>query len=790
MPAGAATLTGTFTPLQGATVDLSAEGKLDWGHWGLVTEASYNHKYGVTPQISYSFTTDQYLNDGPYHQTSGTNAFSWNGGTPTLTATNTSTGIYILGDKLPGNTPTGFQIQCRADTTLKHLKLYVGTYNAQCTLSASLTGTSGSYSDSSLTSTTFSNGVYMINFQASSAGQTLTVTFTTPDNVGYSILQAATLAGPDVPPAVSITSPANGTVFGAPATFSVAAAASDPDGTITNLLLLKNSVFAAQATSGTLNVNFTNQPGNAYNLLAVASDNAGLSITSAPVTVYSLTGGGTLTGSVTSPTPAADLTAEGTVDWAHWGLTNGASFDRKAGVAQRISNVTPINATTNAFLHYGDDFTSYSWSDGTPTASESGSTTGIFIYGTNNPAVGFSLTVPATNTPRRLKLYVGLYSGQARLDAWLSDWSALPYSDSSLSVAYQNGYAIYSIVFASTNAGATLNVTWTSVQLFDANYGNITWQAATLADVPTLTCVSNRTVECGSAWDFIDPTGNHFCNGNTFDLSILNTVTNSACGNTFSATRTWQATDACGNSAACSQTVTVADTTPPVINCSTNQTVECGTSWDFTPPTATDACSGTNVVITVLSTATNSACGNTFSATRTWQAADPCGNSATGSQTITVVDTTPPILNCATNFSAAYEASWDFTPPTVFDACSGTDVSVSVQGTVTNATGNGGFTATRTWLATDGCGGSATCSQTVTVAPKVVNPPVLHVTGSAPFGFSFITQTDAFYTVLCAANPGATNWQPVTNFQGNGGEMPVTLPEETNQAQLFRVKAQ
>src|SRR5207237_3418232 len=107
-------------------------------------------------------------------------------------------------------------------------------------------------------------------------------------------------------------------------------------------------------------------------------------------------------------------------------------------------------------------------------------------------------------------------------------------------------------------------------------------------------------------------------------ISIVRTTTNPVghCGNAFDATRTWAATDACGNSAQCSQTVNVVDTTPPVINCSnTNKTVEIGTAWSFDPPTATDN-DGTNVIITVVRTVTNtvSHCGSTFDTTRTWAA--------------------------------------------------------------------------------------------------------------------------------------------------------------------------
>src|SRR5207245_1474523 len=100
--------------------------------------------------------------------------------------------------------------------------------------------------------------------------------------------------------------------------------------------------------------------------------------------------------------------------------------------------------------------------------------------------------------------------------------------------------------------------------------------------------------------------------------------------NTFDATRTWQATDACTNTAQCSQTVTVVDTTAPVMDCtsSTNKTVQLGSAWTFDLPTATDN-SGT-ATITILNTVTNTAghCGNTFDATRTWQATDACSNSA------------------------------------------------------------------------------------------------------------------------------------------------------------------
>src|SRR5204863_180848 len=138
------------------------------------------------------------------------------------------------------------------------------------------------------------------------------------------------------------------------------------------------------------------------------------------------------------------------------------------------------------------------------------------------------------------------------------------------------------------------------------------------------------------------------------------------------ATRTWQATDACGNFSRCSQKVTVTDTTAPIITCpSTNKTVELGTAWTFDAPAATDN-SGSNT-ITIVSTVTNTAghCGNTFDATRTWQATDACGNFSRCSQNVNIVNTTPPVMDCtsSTNKTVELGTPWTFdTPPSARDA--------------------------------------------------------------------------------------------------------------------------
>src|SRR2546423_2436659 len=95
------------------------------------------------------------------------------------------------------------------------------------------------------------------------------------------------------------------------------------------------------------------------------------------------------------------------------------------------------------------------------------------------------------------------------------------------------------------------------------------------------------------------------------------------------------ATDVCNNISQCSQTVTVVDTTPPTITCVGPKTIDCGTEWPFDARNVTEVCDPAPV-ITVVSTITNSGCGKTLTAIRTWKATDVCSNISQCSQTVTI----------------------------------------------------------------------------------------------------------------------------------------------------------
>ena len=65
---------------------------------------------------------------------------------------------------------------------------------------------------------------------------------------------------------------------------------------------------------------------------------------------------------------------------------------------------------------------------------------------------------------------------------------------------------------------------------------------------------------------------------------------------------------------------------------------------------ATDNCG--EVVITVESVTTDGACAGDYVITRTFTATDDCGNATSATQTITIIDTTSPVLSIPADYTA------------------------------------------------------------------------------------------------------------------------------------------
>lgn len=187
-------------------------------------------------------------------------------------------------------------------------------------------------------------------------------------------------------------------------------------------------------------------------------------------------GGGSLSGSKVSSPASVDLTATGVLDWAHWGRSGPTTFDHKTGVTQPITDVTKIG--TGGLSWFSDCPTAFSWTNGTPTLSVSNTTTGINTNGVVGN--GFEITVPADMNTKTLKVYVGVWFTQGRLEASLSDASAPMYVDTSLNNNAGSSFGVYTISFKAASAGQTLKIRYTiQTQYFSPN-GNVAFEGATL----------------------------------------------------------------------------------------------------------------------------------------------------------------------------------------------------------------------------------------------------------------------------------------------------------------------
>ncbi len=287
-------------------------------------------------------------------------------------------------------------------------------------------------------------------------------------------------------------------------------------------------------------------------------------------------------------------------------------------------------------------------------------------------------------------------------------------------------------------------------------------------EAPVINCGTNFSVECGDFWTFTTPTALDNCDGTNVIVVFVNSTTNKNCGGTYSQTINWKATDSSGNSSTCSQIVTVVDTRPPDFICPMSGTVQCGDAWTFGQPSVTDECSITNVTLRIVSTTTNTLCAGTFEAKRTWEAVDECNNTNRCTQTITVVDTTPPaLIGCPTNVTVACNEVPQAANVTAVDVCD-PNPTVSYNFSRINGSSYQNYTLIRTWTAYDGCGNTNTCSQVITVVDSTTpaitcSSNIVLATDSGTCARSNVTFTVTAYdpceneiVITCSPTNGST----------------------------------
>ncbi|MBK9016367.1 MAG: T9SS type A sorting domain-containing protein [Saprospiraceae bacterium] len=286
---------------------------------------------------------------------------------------------------------------------------------------------------------------------------------------------------------------------------------------------------------------------------------------------------------------------------------------------------------------------------------------------------------------------------------------------------------------------------------------------------PLITCPGSSTpapVQCATQVPAVNialVVTSDNCGGTATVTHVGDVITNQTCANRFTLTRTYRATDDCGNFADCTQVFTVFDNTPPAITCPANATVQCASLAPVNPAlvVSTDNCGGTATVTHAGDVITNQTCANRYTLTRTYQAADACGNLATCAQVITVFDSTPPTVSCPANATvqcASLVPAVNIALVVASDNCGGAATVIHVGDVITNQTCADRFTLTRTYQAADACGNLATCAQVITVFDST--PPTVSCPANA--------------TVQCADQVPAINTGLVTGSDNCGGAAIVT----------------
>ncbi len=239
-------------------------------------------------------------------------------------------------------------------------------------------------------------------------------------------------------------------------------------------------------------------------------------------------------------------------------------------------------------------------------------------------------------------------------------------------------------------------------------------------------------------------------------------------GCTVTISREWTATDPSGNRISAVQIITVNDNVPPQFETPPSDITVC---FDQIPqPTPlrwTDNCDGPGEV-TLSEVRSGTTCPIII--IRTWSYTDQCGNFASVSQTITVVDEEPPQLaeapqditvNCIGEIPEEHTLVWT-------DNCDGDG---EVKPHVTQSGSTCPITITRTWSYTDHCNNLASVSQTITVndqePPQFVSPP-------QDITVSCMKDIPAAQPLTWTDNCDGTGVAPPTDQQ-TGSTCPITI---------------
>jgi hypothetical protein len=236
---------------------------------------------------------------------------------------------------------------------------------------------------------------------------------------------------------------------------------------------------------------------------------------------------------------------------------------------------------------------------------------------------------------------------------------------------------------------------------------------------PTDISVSNDADQCGAVVNYTEPSD-----------AACGTVTCDHPSGSFFAVGDTTVTCTSTAGPSCSFKVTVNDTQNPTISAPPDASYQCASEVPPASPsqaTASDNCSAPTVSVSESSNGGAGSSASPLIITRTYTVTDSAGLKASATQTITVIDNTPPTIACPANITVdaipgTCTSSVNFTV-TANDNCSAATVVTSKASGSVFSLGTTTVVAT----ATDAVGNTQSCSFTVTV--KDAGAPVITTNG-------------------------------------------------------------
>jgi RHS repeat-associated protein len=291
---------------------------------------------------------------------------------------------------------------------------------------------------------------YTFNWNNVAAG-TYSITARATDNANATTTSAAVsvtvVTTPNQPPTVSLSSPANGSSFTAPASVSLAATAADANGTVSSVAFYNGSTLLGTDTTAPYTFNWTNVAAGTYSITARATDNASATTTSAAVSITVTPPNQAPVLTVNSPTNNQNFDAPATIQFAISASDTGGSIARVdviEGGANVVASLTsaPYNHTWSG-VPVGTKSIVVRAVDNLGAITERALTLNVLAP---NQLPSASLTAPAPGTPLYAPASIPLSATALDADGTIA------------SVAFYNGTTLLG-----TDTTAPYSYNWTNV---------------------------------------------------------------------------------------------------------------------------------------------------------------------------------------------------------------------------------------------------------------------------------------------------------------------------------------